>query len=107
MCILKRNEMNTYNFHKEKGTTRVLNLSTNVLTVVLFIIYSIIKRIQVEDIIIYMLLLLFFINFLLSAYLLYRNNKYKDENYRKNNIWIIVRVVANLGFFILTYFLLL
>jgi len=98
--------MNTYKFHKEKGATQALNLSTNILTVVLFIIYSIIKRIQVDDVFIYMLLILFVINFLLSSYLLYRNNKYKDENYRKNNIWIFVRVVANIGFSILTYFLL-
>ena len=100
-------QMKTYDFSKEISINRVLNLSTSILTVVLYILYSLFKRIPIGNIIaIYALLVLFLVNALFSAFLLYRNIKYKSQSYKRDNIWIMVRLLANVGFCILTYFLL-
>jgi len=95
--------MNTLNGHKKYIFTQELNLSTNIITVVLWIIFMIVNRMQVESIILYILFLLFIINMLLSVYLLYRNNRYKAEGYKKLKFWIVARIVANFGLALLTY----
>lgn len=100
--------MRTNVFLRGKESVQALNLLTNVFTVVLFVFYSIIKRTGAPDAVVYLLIALFLINLLLSFYALYLNNKHKDSvsGHRKNNAWITVRVVANLGLAVLSFFLL-
>ncbi len=95
--------MNTLNGHKKNIFIRELDLYTNFISIVLYIIYSIVWRMEVEGIILYILLLLFIIALLLSVYLLLQNNRYKPEGYQKLKFWIVFRIVANFGFAILTY----
>lgn len=102
---LKYIAMNTHNFDRRKSILPVLNLLTNIATVFLFIIYSIIKRTETSNEIVYILLVLFIINSLASVYLLYMNDVSKFKNNIRLNLWIIARIIANAGFSILTYYL--
>ncbi len=90
----------------DKNQFQVLNLSTNILTVVLFIVFSIIKRIEANSLITYVLVLLFAINALLSIFLFYQNRVLKPVNYTKNILWFWLRITANIGFAVLSYILL-
>lgn len=82
---------------------QVLNLSTNIITVLLFICYSVANRIGVPDMIAIALAGLFALNAVASAYTLYRNNVLKIGEYNKLNFWIPLRVIANVGLGILSY----
>ncbi len=92
-------------YSRENQSFQVLNLLTNVLTVFLFIVYGLVKRIDTANWVIYLLLASFTVNFILSIYAFYVNKRDKPEYHQRNNIWLIVRIVANLGFTVLTYFL--
>ena len=98
--------MNTSAYRNKLTQFQVLNLSTNILTVVLFIVFSLIKRIEANSSIIYLLVLLFAINALLSIFLVYQNRVLKPANYSKNNLWFGLRIASNIGFAVLSYFLL-
>lgn len=98
--------MRNETYSREGGSLQILNLSTNILTIVLFIAYSIVKRIVSPDWVIYLLFISFLACMLLSLYALYLNTRGKAISYKINNAWLIIRVVANLGFAILTFLLL-
>lgn len=100
--------MKTNIFLGGKESAQILNLATNIFTVILFILYSIVKRLESANAVIYLLLLLFIINLFLSLYALYLNNKHKYNlpDHRKNNVWMTARVVANLGLAVLSFLLL-
>ena len=98
--------MNT-SISKEKMTKyQILNLSTNILTVTLFIIFSVLKRFETNSPIVYLLIFMFAINALASVVLLYFNQVLRPPNYAKNRLWILVRIAANIGFALLSYSLL-
>ncbi len=97
--------MKASNLQNDNNIVQTLNLGTNILTVILFIAYSVAKRIEVDEYIIYLLCTLFIINSVFSIYLFYRNNKERRVGFRRINTWIIVRIIANIGFAILTFYL--
>jgi hypothetical protein len=98
--------MNTSISREKMNKYQIFNLSTNILTVVLFIIFSIVKRIETNSLIVYVLIFMFAINALASIVLLYFNQVLRPPNYSKNGLWILLRIAANIAFALLSYSLL-
>ena len=79
-----------------------LNNFTNITTVVLFILYSIVKRFDVNQTFVLLLAIAWAINLALIMYLIYKINKDKEAMEKSNKNWLYFRTIANLGFIYLT-----
>ena len=79
-----------------------LNNFTNITTVVLFILYSIVKRLYLNQTFVIMLAIAWAINLALIIYLIYKINNDKEAMEKPNKNWLYFRTIANLGFIYLT-----
>lgn len=79
-----------------------LNNFTNITTVVLFILYSIVKRFDVNQTFVLLLAIAWAINLALIIYLIYKINNDKEAMEKSNKNWLYFRTIANLGFIYLT-----
>jgi hypothetical protein len=79
-----------------------LNDFTNITTVILFILYSIIKRFDLNQIFVLVLVLAWLINLSLIIYLIYKIIKDKEAMEKSTKNWLYFRIIANLGFIYLT-----
>jgi hypothetical protein len=79
-----------------------LNDFTNITTVILFILYSIIKRFDLNQIFVLVLVLVWLINLSLIIYLNYKIIKDKEGMEKSTRNWLYFRTIANLGFIYLT-----
>ena len=79
-----------------------LNNFTNITTVVLFILYSIVKRFDVNQTFVLLLAIAWAINLALIIYLIYKIGKDKEAMEKPNKYWLYFRTIANLGFIYLT-----
>ncbi len=79
-----------------------LNDFTNITTVILFILYSIIKRFDLNQIFVLVLVLAWLINLSLIIYLIFKIIKEKDAMEKSTKNWLYFRTIANLGFIYLT-----
>ena len=79
-----------------------LNNFTNITTVVLFILYSIVKRFDVDQTFVLLLAIAWAINLALIIYLIYKINNDKEAMEKSNKNWLYFRTIANLGFIYLT-----
>jgi hypothetical protein len=79
-----------------------LNDFTNITTVILFILYSIIKRFDLNQIFVLVLVLAWAINLSLIIYLIFKIIKEKDAMEKSTKNWLYFRTIANLGFIYLT-----
>ena len=79
-----------------------LNDFTNITTVILFILYSIIKRFDLNQIFVLELVLAWLINLSLIIYLIYKIVKNKEAMGKSTKNWLYFRIIANLGFIYLT-----
>ena len=79
-----------------------LNNFTNITTVVLFILYSIVKRFDVNQTFVLLLAIAWAINLALIIYLIYKIGKDKEAMEKSNKNWLYFRTIANLGFIYLT-----
>ena len=79
-----------------------LNNFTNITTVVLFILYSIVKRFDVNQTFVLLLAIAWAINLALIMYLIYKIIKDKEAMEKSNKNWLYFRTIANLGFIYLT-----
>ena len=79
-----------------------LNNFTNITTVVLFILYSIVKRFDVNQTFVLLLAIAWAINLALIIYLIYKINKDNEAMEKSNKNWLYFRTIANLGFIYLT-----
>ena len=79
-----------------------LNNFTNITTVVLFILYSIVKRFDVNQTFGLLLAIAWAINLALIIYLIYKIGKDKEAMEKSNKNWLYFRTIANLGFIYLT-----
>ena len=79
-----------------------LNDFTNITTVILYILYSISKRLYLNQTLVVILAIAWAINLSLIIYLIYKIIKDKEamEKYTRN--WLYFRIIANLGFIYLT-----
>ena len=79
-----------------------LNNFTNINTVVLFILYSIVKRFDVNQTFVLLLAIAWAINLALIIYLIYKINNDNEAMEKSNKNWLYFRTIANLGFIYLT-----
>ena len=79
-----------------------LNNFTNITTVVLFILYSIVKRFDINQTFVLLLAIAWAINLALIIYLIYKIGKDKEAMEKSNKNWLYFRTIANLGFIYLT-----
>jgi hypothetical protein len=79
-----------------------LNDFTNITTVILFILYSIIKRFDLNQIFVLVLAIAWLINLSLIIYLIYKIIKDKEAMEKSTRNWLYFRTIANLGFIYLT-----
>lgn len=79
-----------------------LNDFTNITTVILFILYSIVKRFDLNQMFVLVLTLAWAINLSLIGYLIYKIIKEKDAMEKSTKNWLYFRAIANLGFIYLT-----
>jgi len=79
-----------------------LNDFTNITTVILFILYSIVKRFDVNQIFVLILTLAWVINLSLIIYFIYKIRKDKDLLEKSTKYWLYFRLIANLGFIYLS-----
>lgn len=79
-----------------------LNNFTNITTVVLFILYSIVKRFDVNQTFVLLLAIAWAINLALIIYLIYKINNDNEAMEKSNKNWLYFRTIANLGFIYLT-----
>jgi len=79
-----------------------LNDFTNISTIILFILYSIVKRFHLNQIFVLVLTLAWTINLSLISYLIYKIIKDKDSLEMSTKNWLYFRTIANLGFIYLT-----
>lgn len=84
-----------------------LNLLTNILTVVLFIAFAVTRRIHNNREIMVVLAVSFILNSILTVYLLYRYKLKFNKDAKKLNSWIITRIIANIGFAVMSIYLIL
>lgn len=82
--------------------TRTLNDFTNITTVLLFIIYAILKRFHLDQALFLILAIAWVINLSLIIYLIYKMIKDKETMEKSTRNWIYFRSIANLGFIYLT-----
>jgi hypothetical protein len=76
-----------------------LNEFTNIATVILYILYSIVKRFDLNQIFVLVLALAGAINLSL---IIYKIIKEKDAMEKSTKYWLYFRTIANLGFIYLT-----
>jgi hypothetical protein len=81
---------------------QTLNNFTNITTVVLFILYSIFKRIHINQTFVSVLAIAWAINLSLIIYLIYKIIKDKESMEKSTKNWLYFRTIANLGFIYLT-----
>jgi hypothetical protein len=79
-----------------------LNDFTNITTVILFILYSILKRFDLNQTLVVILAIAWVINLSLIIYLIYKIVKDKEAMEKSNRNWLYFRTIANLGFIYLT-----
>ena len=79
-----------------------LNELTSFNTLVLYIFYSISKRLYLNQTLIIILAIAWTINLCLIIYLIYKINKDKEAMEKSNKNWLYFRTIANLGFIYLT-----
>jgi hypothetical protein len=79
-----------------------LNDFTNITTVILYILYSIIKRFQLNQILVLLLAIAWAINLSIIIYLIYKIIKDKEAIEKSTKNWLYFRTIANLGFIYLT-----
>lgn len=77
---------------------KTLNDFTNITTVILYILYSIIKRFQINQAFVLLLAIAWAINLSLIIYLIYKIAKDKEAMEKPNIYWLYFRAIANLGF---------
>ena len=79
-----------------------LNELTSFNTLVLYIFYSISKRLYLNQTLIIILAIAWAINLSLIIYLIYKIAKEKEAMEKSNKNWLYFRTIANLGFIYLT-----
>jgi len=80
-----------------------MNLLTNTLTVIFFIVYSTGRRFEFNDSLFTILGVLFGVNAIISVYLLFRYYSLKSAMPGKLVFWIVFRIVANIGLAFLSF----
>ncbi len=75
-----------------------LNELTSFNTLVLYIFYSISKRLYLNQTLVIMLAIAWAINLSLIIYLIYKIVKDKEAMEKSNKYWLYFRAIANLGF---------
>ena len=75
-----------------------LNDFTNITTVILYSLYSISKRLYLNQTLVIILALVWLINLSLIIYLIYKIIKDKEAMEKSNKYWLYFRAIANLGF---------
>jgi len=81
---------------------KTLNDFTSITTVILYILYSIIKRFQLNQAFVLLLAIAWVINLCLIMYLIYKIVKDKEAMEKPNKYWLYFRTIANLGFIYLS-----
>lgn len=79
-----------------------LNELTSFNTLVLYIFYSISKRLYLNQTLVVMLAIAWAINLSLIIYLIYKIAEDKEALERPNKYWLYFRAIANLGFIYLS-----
>ena len=79
-----------------------LNDFTNITTVILYILYSISKRLYLNQTLVIILAIAWAINLSLIIYLIYKIVKDKQAMEKSDKYWLCFRAIANLGFIYLT-----
>lgn len=79
-----------------------LNDFTNITTVILYILYSISKRLYLNQTLVVILAIAWAINLSLIIYLIYKIVKDKEAMEKSDKYWLCFRAIANLGFIYLT-----
>ena len=79
-----------------------LNDFTNITTVILYILYSISKRLYLNHTLVIILAIAWAINLSLIIYLIYKIVKDKEAMEMSNRNWLYFRTIANLVFIYLT-----
>ena len=79
-----------------------LNDFTNITTVILFILYSNLKRFDLNETLVTILAIAWTINLSLIFYLIYKIVKDKEAMEKSTRNWLYFRTLANLGFIYLT-----
>ena len=79
-----------------------LNDFTSITTVILYILYSISKRLYLNQTLVIILAIAWAINLSLIIYLIYKIVKDKDAMEKSTRYWLYFRTIANLGFIYLT-----
>jgi hypothetical protein len=79
-----------------------LNDFTNITTVILYILYSISKRLYLNQTLVIILAIAWAINLSLIIYLIYKIVKDKEAMEMSNRNWLYFRTIANLVFIYLT-----
>ena len=79
-----------------------LNELTSFNTLVLYIFYSISKRLYLNQTFVLLLAIAWAINLALIIYLIYKINKDNEAMEKSNKNWLYFRTIANLGFIYLT-----
>jgi hypothetical protein len=79
-----------------------LNDLTNITTVILYILYSISKRLYLNQTLVVILAIAWVINLSLIIYLIYKIVKDKEAMEKSTRNWLYFRIIANLGFIYLT-----
>lgn len=89
-------------FQIKKIMNKSLNNFTSITTVVLFILYSIVKRMHLNQTFVLLLAIAWAINLALIIYLIYKIIKDIEAMEKSNKNWLYFRTIANLGFIYLT-----
>ena len=79
-----------------------LNEFTNITTVILYILYSISKRLYLNQTLVIILAIAWAINLSLIIYLIYKIVKDKEAMEKSTRNWLYFRTIAILGFIYLT-----
>ena len=79
-----------------------LNDFTNITTVILYILYSISKRLYLNQTLVVILAIAWLINLSLIIYLIYKIVKDKEAMEMSTRNYLYFRTIANLGFIYLT-----
>ena len=79
-----------------------LNELTSFNTLILYILYSISKRLYLNQTLVIILALVWLINLSLIIYLIYKIIKDKEAMEKSNKYWLYFRAIANLGFIYLS-----
>lgn len=78
-----------------------LNETTNVITVLMYIISFFLRRYEATLVFINILLIIIGINIIGSVILTWAYHKLLPEEFTKLRFWLFIRIIANLGFLFL------